>query len=164
MLPQRWVQDTSSQRCHKDLTSSITPPMLLAMRHEHLPAPLIAPILGTIAHALLPKHIRGGPYKTLQALAVLQATQSIYRPGSTICTSVGTIADMIGLTYMGTRAALTTLADTKAIAWSTRGNYGSFIDVDWLAAGLTWEAALLLEAQQKALWVHLRTQDIQEDK
>lgn len=126
--------------------------------------PLIAPILGTISHALLPKHIHGGPYKALQALAILQVTQGIYRPGIAIRTTVNTIADMIGLTYVGTRDALTALADAKTITWTTNGIHGSSITVDWIAAGLTWEANLLLGAQQKALWVHLRMQDIQEDK
>nr|DAS20861.1 MAG TPA: hypothetical protein [Caudoviricetes sp.] len=146
------------------LTPSTPSATLPTMRHEHLPMPLIAPILGIIAHALLPKHIAGGPYKTLQALATLQVTQGAFRPDTPIQTTVSTIADMIGLTYAGTRDALTSLMNSKAIAWTTPRANGSHITVDWLAAGLPWEAYRTLTCYQEALWTHLAMQAIQDNK
>lgn len=148
----------------RKLTPSTLSATLLTMRHEHLPMPLIAPVLGVIAHALLPKHIAGGPYKTLQALAILQVTQGAFRPDTPIQTTVGTIADMIGLTYAGTRDALTSLVSSNAITWTTPRAQGSHITVDWVAAGLPWESARTLVVYQEALWIYLAMQAIQDDK
>lgn len=148
----------------RKLTPSTLSATLLTMRHEHLPMPLIAPILGIITHALLPKHIAGGPYKTLQALATLQVTQGAFRPDTPIQTTVGTIADMIGLTYAGTRDALASLVNSKAITWTTPRAQGSHITVDWLAAGLSWEATRTLAIYQEALWIHLAMQAIQDNE
>ena len=148
----------------RKLTSSTLSATLLTMRHEHLPMPLIAPIVGIIAQALLPKHIAGGPYKTLQALATLQATQGASRPNIPIQTTVSAIADMIGLTYAGTRDALTSLTNSKAITWTTPKARGSHITVDWLAAGLPWEATRTLAIYQEALWIHLAMEDILDNK
>lgn len=125
---------------------------------------LVAPILGIISHELLPQHIAGGPYKVLQALAIIQVEQSPLRRSSIVDTTVGTIADMIGLTYMGTRDALTSLANSGVIVWDTGSFRGSRISVNWAAAGVTWEAYLLLESYQTILGVHLSTQERWGDK
>jgi len=125
---------------------------------------LVAPILGIISHELLPQRIAGGPYEVLQALAIIQVEQSPLHRSSIVDTTVGTIADMIGLTYMGTRAALTSLANSGVIVWNTGSFRGSRISVNWAAAGVTWEAYLLLESYQTALGVHLSAQERWDDK
>lgn len=125
---------------------------------------LVAPILGIISHELLPQRIAGGPYKVLQALAIIQVEQSPLRRSSIVDTTVGAIADMIGLTYMGTRDALTSLANSGVIVWNTGSFRGSRISVNWAAAGVTWEAYLLLESCQTALGVHLSTRERRGDK
>lgn len=125
---------------------------------------LVAPILGIISHELLPQHIAGGPYKVLQALAIIQVENSPLHRSSTVDTTVGAIADRTGFTYMGTRNALTSLANSGVIVWNTGDYRGSRISVNWAAAGVTWEAYLLLESYQTTLGVHLSTQERLGDK